>query len=77
MSDARISDEELSRVRKIAQSAEGQRLIELLQGQNNQKVQSVMDQASAGNFNEAGKLIQGLLANSEIKTLVEQIRGEQ
>lgn len=60
----------------LAQTPEGQRLIALLQQQDNATLQKAMTAASAGNYKAAGELLQSVLSSPEVKALMGQLGGK-
>ena len=60
----------------LAQTPEGQRLMALLQQQDNTTLQKAMTAASAGNYKAAGELLQSVLSSPEAKALMGQLGGK-
>lgn len=58
----------------FAQSDAGKKLLALLQQTKPQELQKVIDQATAGNFEEAKKGVSALLSDQRAKSLVEEMR---
>ncbi len=59
----------------FAQSDAGKKLIALLQQTKPQELQKVIDQAAAGNLEEAKKGVSALLSDPRAKSFVEEMRG--
>ena len=60
---------------KIAQSAAGQQLIQLLQLHGGQELRTAMEKAAAGDYAYAQKTISALMQDPEAKKLLEQLGG--
>ena len=58
---------------KIARSPAGQKLLAMLQANSKEDLDAVAAAVSAGNMQEAGKLLSGLLASQEAKALLKQL----
>ena len=61
---------------KLASSAEGKALLNQLQQQHGQQVQSAIAQAQAGNYEQLKKTLATLMDTPTGKALVEQLRGQ-
>ena len=62
--------------KRLAQTPEGQQLLRLLQQQDSGQLQQAMEKASAGNYKEAGNILQSLLSSPEVKSLMQQLGGK-
>lgn len=62
--------------RRLAASPAGQQLMQLLQQRDSGQLQKAMDLASGGNYKEAGKALQSLLASEDAKKLIAQLGGK-
>ena len=58
---------------RLAKSPAGQQLLAMLQRADAEKIRQVMDQASAGDINQAKKSISALLDTPEAKALLAQL----
>lgn len=73
--EQKFDDFSMQEAMRVAKSPAGQRLIALLQQSNAPQLRQAMDQASAGNYDQAQKSLSGLLASPEVQALLKQIRG--
>lgn len=69
-------DFSVKKAQRLAKTPEGQKLMQLLQQKDNGQLQQAMEQASAGNYREAGNILQSLLSSPEAKALMQQL-GEK
>ena len=60
---------------RLAQSDAGQQLLNLLQQQNGTKLQQAIDQAARGDYDRVKQTMASLLANPEIRELLEKMGG--
>lgn len=60
---------------RLANSPAGKQLLQMMQQQDQGQLQKAMDLAAAGNYKEAGQLLQGLLDSPEAQTLMRQLGG--
>ncbi len=58
---------------RLAQSDTGRQLLTLLQAQNGGSLQTAMDQAAAGNYEELKKTMAVLLSSPEARALLGQL----
>ena len=65
---------DLQQVMQLANSDTGRKLLQLLQSTQGETLQSAMDQAAAGNYDQLKKTVQGMLANEQARQLVEKMR---
>ena len=61
---------------RVAKSPAGQQLLSMLQQSESGKLQQVVDQASAGNYSQASKILDALLSSPDAKKLLQQLGGE-
>lgn len=69
-------DFSIKEAQRLAQTPEGQRLMQLLQQKDSARLQLAAEKAAAGNYREAGAMLQSLLNSSEAKALMRQL-GER
>lgn len=62
---------------RLAQSDTGQQLLALLRSQDSGVLHQAMDQAASGDYNNAMSTMSALLANPEVKALLNQLGREQ
>lgn len=60
---------------RMAGSPAGQKLLALLQGSDNEKLQRAADQAAAGNYEGAKEALVPLLNSPQIQELLKQMGG--
>ena len=58
---------------RLAQSPAGQQLLAMLRQADSGQIQQAMDQANAGDMKSAKKALSGLLADPQIRRLLEQL----
>lgn len=58
---------------RLAQSPAGQQLLAMLKRSDNGQIQQAMNQASAGDYREAAKTLNGLLSSPEAQKLLEDL----
>jgi hypothetical protein len=63
-------------VRRIANSAEAQKLMTLLQRNNSEQLKNAMSQASAGDYVMVRKTLSDALTDPEVRALLERIGGQ-
>ena len=61
---------------RMAKSPAGQQLLSMLQQSDSGKLQQAIDQASAGNYSQASKILDALLSSSDAKKLLQQLEGK-
>ena len=69
-------DFSVKEAQRLANTPEGQRLVALLQEKDSGQLQQALKQASAGNYKEAGSILQSLLASPEARRLMQQLGGK-
>ncbi len=65
----------LPQAQKMAQSQEGQQLASLLQQLGGPDLQQAMDNAAAGDFSQAQKVLSALMQNPQARQLLQQLGG--
>ena len=71
--EKKSQDFSVQEAKRLANTPEGQRLIQLLQQKDNAALQKAMEAASSGNFREAGAALQSLLSSPEAQQLMQQL----
>ena len=66
-------DFSIQEAKRLAKTPEGQKLMSMLQQTDGNKLQQAMEQATAGNYKEAGAILQGLLSSPEAQQLIQQM----
>ena len=61
---------------RLAQTPAGQQLMAMLHQKDSGELQRAMEQASSGNYKEAGKILQSLLSSPEARQLMQQLGGK-
>lgn len=69
-------DFSIDEAKRLAGTPEGKKLMRLLQQKDNGQLQKAMEAASAGNYKEAGAMLQSLLSSPEAQQLMQQL-GKQ
>lgn len=59
--------------RRLAQTEAGQKLLYLLQSQSPRQLQTAMQQASSGDYEQLKKTLGSLIASPEAQTLLKQL----
>jgi hypothetical protein len=68
-----ISPENMKEAMAFAKSDAGRQLYELLQRTQGQQLQSAMDQAATGNYEEVKRTLASMLADPETKRLLRKM----
>lgn len=68
-------DQAMKEAKRIAATPQGQKLFQMLQQQNSQEVQSLLQQAAAGDIEQAKQTLSALLNNPEARKLLESLGG--
>lgn len=68
-------DFSMQEVMRLASSPAGKQLIALLQQSGGSALQTAVQQASAGDYNEAKNTLAPLLASEEMQSLLQQLGG--
>ena len=71
--EKKSQDFSIKEAQRLAGTPEGQRLMKLLQQNDNGQLQKAMAQANAGNYKEAGNLLQAMLTSPEAQSLLRQL----
>ena len=62
--------------RRLANSADAQQLLALLQRNNGEQLRTAMNQASTGDFDQVKKTLSAALADPEVRTLLQRLGGQ-
>lgn len=65
----------MSDLMKLAQSPAGQQLLAMLQNSNSGAVERAVQQASAGNLEEAKNTLSSMLSSPQFQALLKQMEG--
>lgn len=68
-----FTNEKMQEAMKLAQSDTGKQLYELLQRTQARQLQSAMDQAAAGDYEQVKRTLSSLLADPEARKLLEKM----
>ena len=74
--EKKSQDFSVQEAKRLASTPEGQKLVSLLQQKDNGQLQKAMEAASAGNYKDAGTMLQSLLASPEAQQLIRKL-GEK
>ena len=74
--EKKSQDFSVQEAKRLASTPEGQKLASLLQQKDNGQLQKAMEAASAGNYKDAGTMLQSLLASPEAQQLIRKL-GEK
>ena len=74
--EKKSQDFSIKEAQRLANSPQGQQLMQLLQKSDSAALEKAMAAANAGNYKEAGKLLNGLLASPEAQQLIRQLGGK-
>ena len=69
-------DFSIQEAKRLAKTPEGQKLMTMLQQKDNEKLQKAMAEASAGNYKEAGSILQSLLSSPEAQQLIQKMGAD-
>ena len=69
------NQEPIREAMRLAQTAEGQQLIRLLQSSDTETLQTAMRKASAGDYQAAKQALSGILNNPEAQKLLLRLGG--
>ena len=72
-----IHDFPIKDAMRMAQSDAGRQLFALLQSTQGDQLRNAMDQAAAGNYDQAKKAIETLMASQQAQILLKQLQEEQ
>lgn len=73
--EKKSQDFSMKEAKRLASTAEGQKLMAMLQQKDNGQLQQAMAQASSGNYKAAGEILQALLSSPEAQQLMQQLGG--
>lgn len=69
-------DFSIQQAKRLAKTPEGQKLMAMLQQKDDGTLQKAMAEASAGNFKEAGSILQSLLSSPEAQQLIRRMEAD-
>lgn len=69
-------DFSIQEAKRLAKTPEGQKLMALLQQKDDGKLQQAMKEASSGNYQEAGSILQSLLSSPEAQQLIRRMEAD-
>ena len=69
-------DFSIQKAQQLANTPEGQKLVQLLQQKDSTAFQKATEAASSGNYTEAGKALSALLSSPEVRQLIQQMGGK-
>ena len=73
--EKKSQDFSMKEAKRLANSPQGKQLMQLLQQSDSGTLQKAMDAANAGNYKEAGNLLNTLLSSPEAQQLIQQLGG--
>jgi len=68
-------DQAMQEARKLAATPQGRQLLQLIQKKDASQVQALIQQAAAGNMDQAKQILSSLLEDPETKSLLESLGG--
>ncbi len=74
--EKKSQDFSIREAQRLANTPEGRQLMALLQQNDKGQLQKAMAEASAGNYMEAGNLLQSLLSSPDAQKLIQQLGGK-
>jgi len=74
--EKKSQDFSIKEAQRLANTPEGQRLMALLQQSDSGQLEKAMAEVNAGNYKEAGSLLQSLLSSPEAQQLIRQLGGK-
>ena len=74
--EKKSQDFSIKEAQRLAKTPEGQRLMALLQQSDSGQLEKAMAEVNAGNYKEAGSLLQSLLSSPEAQQLIRQLGGK-
>ena len=74
--EQKSQDFSIQQAQRLAATAEGQKLMQLLQQQDSGQLEKALAAASAGKYKEAGDLLNTLLSSPEARQLIRQLGGK-
>ena len=69
-------DFSIQKAKQLAQTPEGQQLMAMLQQTDSAQLHKATEAASAGNYQQAGTLLQALLSSPEARQLIRKIGAD-
>lgn len=66
-------DFSIQEAKRLAKTPEGQKLMALLQQKDNGKLQKAIAEATAGNYKEAGSILESVLSSPEAQQLIRKL----
>ena len=66
---------DIENVMQLAKSPQGQKLIQILQQNGGQSVETAKKQAASGNFADAQKTLSGVLNDAQIQKLLKEMKN--
>ena len=66
-------DFSIQEAKRLAKTPEGQKLMALLQQKVNGKLQTAIAEATAGNYKEAGSILESVLSSPEAQQLIRKL----
>ena len=74
--EKKTQDFSMEEAKRLAQTPEGQKLMAILQQKDSGQLQKAMEAASAGNYQQAGSLLQALLSSPEARQLIKKMGAD-
>lgn len=74
--EKKTQDFSIEKAQRLANTPEGQKLMHLLQQHDNVQLQKAMAEATAGNYKQAGMILNAMLSSPEARQLIRQL-GEK
>lgn len=65
----------MQEILRLAQTPEGQKIIAMLQNQNDPQLQKAMSKAAQGDYTQAKEILSKLLSGEEIQALLNKLGG--
>ena len=74
--EKKTQDFSMEEAKRLAQTPEGQKLMAILQQKDSGQLQKAIEAASAGNYQQAGSLLQALLSSPEARQLIKKMGAD-
>ena len=74
--DKKSQDFSIKEAQRLANTPQGQQLMQMLQQSDSAQLQKAIDAANRGNYKEAGPLLSTLLSSPEAQRLIRQLGGK-
>ena len=74
--EKKTQDFSMEEAKRLAQTPEGQQLMAILQQKDSGQLQKAIEAASAGNYQQAGSLLQALLSSPEARQLIKKMGAD-